>query len=183
MSRPTTPSVSLEEEEVKARPGSHRRDSTSTVASFAFIPPTLPSYLSRSISHDNESEQQQHRLGLAEAVALVVGMQIGSGIFSSPGVIVHSTKSVGSSLVVWLISGILAWTGASSFAELGSAIPLNGGAQAYLAYAVSELFKLSHEPLIFYARQYNPFVSYLFCWTAISALKPGSCAIIALIFG
>ncbi|KAJ9104097.1 hypothetical protein QFC20_004675 [Naganishia adeliensis] len=92
-------------------------------------------------------------------------MQIGSGIFSSPGVIVHSTKSVGSSLIVWLVSGILAWTGASSFAELGSAIPLNGGAQAYLAYA------------------YNPFVSYLFCWTAVSALKPGSCAIIALIFG
>ncbi|KAI5455469.1 hypothetical protein NCC49_000279 [Naganishia albida] len=156
----------LEEEEGKARPGSpERRDSISTVASFAFIPPTLPSYLARSISHDDGTDQQQHRLGLAEAVALVVGMQIGSGIFSSPGVIVHSTKSVGSSLVVWLVSGLLAWTGASSFAELGSAIPLNGGAQAYLAYA------------------YSPFVSYLFCWTAVSALKPGSCAIIALIFG
>jgi amino acid transporter len=153
------------------------------VVSFAFIPPTLPSYLSRSISHDNESEQQQHRLGLAEAVALVVGMQIGSGIFSSPGVIVHSTKSVGSSLVVWLVSGILAWTGASSFAELGSAIPLNGGAQAYLAYAVSESLNLLHSRLISCARQYSPFVSYLFCWTAVSALKPGSCAIIALIFG
>lgn len=128
----------LEEEEGKARPESpERRDSISTVASFAFIPPTLPSYLARSISHDDGTDQQQHRLGLAEAVALVVGMQIGSGIFSSPGVIVHSTKSVGSSLVVWLVSGLLAWTGASSFAELGSAIPLNGGAQAYLAYAVS----------------------------------------------
>lgn len=44
-------------------------------------------------------------------------------------------------------------------------IPLNGGAQAYLAYA------------------YNPLVSYLFTWTAITALKPGSNAIIALIFG
>lgn len=73
--------------------------------------------------------------------------------------------SVGASLVVWIISGVLAWTGArwegpqiessfglinitrffahsfsghpnlcydSSFAELGAAIPLNGGAQAYL---------------------------------------------------
>ena len=60
---------------------------------------------------------------------------------------------------------MLAWTGASSFAELGAAIPLNGGAQAYLAYA------------------YNPLVSYLFAWTAISALKPGGHAIVALIFG
>jgi len=62
---------------------------------------------------------------------------------------------VGASLVVWLISGLLAWTGASSFAELGSAIPQNGGAQAYLSYA------------------YGPLVSYLFAWTAIIALKPG----------
>jgi len=56
---------------------------------------------------------------------------------------------------VWAASGLLAWTGASSFAELGSAIPQNGGAQAYLSYA------------------YGPLVSYLFAWTAIIALKPG----------
>jgi len=74
---------------------------------------------------------------------------------SSPGVVVANTHSVGASLLVWLTSGLLAWTGASSFAELGSAIPLNGGPQAYLAYA------------------YGPLVSYLFAWTAIIALKPG----------
>lgn len=56
----------------------------------------------------------------------------GSGIFSSPGVVTAKTGSVGASLLVWLMSGTLAWTGASSFAELGAAIPLNGGAQAYL---------------------------------------------------
>ncbi|KAG8746914.1 hypothetical protein FRC10_003085 [Ceratobasidium sp. 414] len=44
-------------------------------------------------------------------------------------------------------------------------VPLNGGAQAYLAYA------------------YNPLVSYLYTWTAVGVLKPGSNAIIALIFG
>lgn len=87
-----------------------------------------------------------------------------SYVSSSPGVIVANTQSVGASLIVWLVSGLLAWTGASSFAELGSAIPLNGGAQAYLAYA------------------YNPLVSYLFAWTAITALKPGGNGVIALIF-
>lgn len=74
---------------------------------------------------------------------------------SSPGVVVANTHSVGASLAVWLASGLLAWTGASSFAELGSSIPVNGGAQAYLQYS------------------YGPLVSYLFAWTAISALKPG----------
>ena len=74
---------------------------------------------------------------------------------SSPGVVVANTQSVGASLAVWVASGLLAWTGASSFAELGSSIPVNGGAQAYLQYS------------------YGPLVSYLFAWTAISALKPG----------
>jgi amino acid transporter len=77
---------------------------------------------------------------------------------------VANTNSVGASLAVWLGSGLLAWTGASSFAELGSAIPLNGGAQAYLAYS------------------YGPLTSYLFAWTAIIALKPGGNAVISLIF-
>ncbi|XP_006458096.1 hypothetical protein AGABI2DRAFT_148591 [Agaricus bisporus var. bisporus H97] len=103
-------------------------------------------------------------MGLMNGIALCVGLQIGSGIFSSPGVIVANTHSVGASLVVWLLSGLLAWTGASSYAELGSAIPQNGGAQAYLSYA------------------YGPLTSYLFAWTAIIALKPGSGAIISLIF-
>ncbi|KAJ7172437.1 L-methionine transporter [Mycena filopes] len=105
-------------------------------------------------------------IGLVNGVALIVGLQIGSGIFSSPGVMVANTHSVGARvvLVVWAASGLLGWTGASSFAELGSAIPQNGGAQAYLAYA------------------YGPLVSYLFAWTAIIALKPGGNAVISLIF-
>jgi amino acid permease len=133
-------SKSPDEDERDTRPGSHARHaSEASIASFTFIPPTLPSYLSRSVSNDDDPEQRHHQLGILEAIALVIGMQIGSGIFSSPGVIVHSTKSVGSSLIVWLVSGLLTWTGASSFAELGSMIPQNGGAQAYLFFAVSEL--------------------------------------------
>lgn len=45
-------------------------------------------------------------------MALVVGMQVGSGIFSSPGVVVSQVGSVGASLIVWTVSGLLAWTGA-----------------------------------------------------------------------
>jgi amino acid transporter len=83
---------------------------------------------------------------------------------SSPGIVVANTQSVGASLAVWVAGGVLAWTGASSFAELGASIPVNGGAQAYLAYA------------------YGPLMSYLFTWTSI-VLKPGSNAVIGLIFG
>ncbi|KAJ7905540.1 L-methionine transporter [Mycena olivaceomarginata] len=103
------------------------------------------------IQGENAGEKS---IGLVNGIALIVGLQV---------FMVANTNSVGASLIVWAASGLLGWTGASSFAELGSAIPQNGGAQAYLAYA------------------YGPLVSYLFAWTAIIALKPGGNAVIALI--
>lgn len=125
-------------------------------------------------------------LGLIPSLALTVGLQVGSGIFSSPGSIVASTGSVTASLAVWLASGLLAWTGAASFAELGAALPLDGGAQAYLAAAVSfsSRFWVQENDGSFFvsACQFGPLPSYLFAWTAITVLKPGSCAIIALVF-
>ncbi|KAI9509624.1 L-methionine transporter [Russula earlei] len=145
-------------------PRTLHRGRSFSVSSFGLGGDHFP--LSTSLNETDEVRNSggEKNIGLINGVALVVGLQIGSGIFSSPGVVVANTGSVGASLVVWLLSGLLAWTGASSFAELGSAIPLNGGAQAYLAYS------------------YGPLVSYLFAWTAISALKPGSNAVISLIF-
>ncbi|KAH9063314.1 L-methionine transporter [Lactarius vividus] len=153
----------LELLEGAAPPTLHRGRSVS-MSSLSFERDLLP--LSASLSEPDEVKGAvaEKSIGLVNGVALVVGLQIGSGIFSSPGVVVANTGSVGASLIVWLLSGLLGWTGASSFAELGSAIPLNGGAQAYLAYS------------------YGPIISYLFAWTAISALKPGSNAVISLIF-
>ncbi|KAI0065364.1 L-methionine transporter [Artomyces pyxidatus] len=146
-------------------PPTGQRGRAYSLSGFGFERDLLP--LSASLSEPEEVRTLagEKNIGLVNGVALVVGLQIGSGIFSSPGVVVANTQSVGASLVVWLISGLLGWTGASSFAELGSAIPLDGGAQAYLAYS------------------YGPLVSYLFAWTAIAALKPGGNAVISLIFG
>ncbi|EAU88480.2 L-methionine transporter [Coprinopsis cinerea okayama7 len=144
--------------------GQTRRGRAYSFTGFDFQHDLLP--LSASVTEPgfHSTEGTEKSVGLINGIALVVGLQIGSGIFSSPGVVVANVHSVGASLLVWLTSGLLAWTGASSFAELGSAIPQNGGAQAYLAYA------------------YGPLVSYLFAWTAIIALKPGGNAVISLIF-
>lgn len=70
------------------------------------------------------------KISVTAGIALIVGMQIGSGIFSSPGVVARETGAVGSALLAWLGAGLLSWAGASSFAELGTALPLNGGSQA-----------------------------------------------------
>lgn len=98
-------------------------------------------------------------------LSLIVGLIIGSGIFSAPSQVNKQVGSPGAGLLVWVIAGILVWTGAASYAELGGAIPLNGGAQVYLAKILGEL------------------AGFLFTWVAVLVLKPGSSAIIAIIMG
>jgi len=111
------------------------------------------------------SLEKHKTLTYLNGLSLIVGLIIGSGIFSSPSQVNTNSGSPGASLLVWAIAGILAWTGASSYAELGGAIPLNGGAQVYLSKIFGELF------------------GFLFTWCAVMVLKPGSTAIISIIMG
>ena len=111
------------------------------------------------------SLEKHKSLTYLNGLSLIVGLIIGSGIFSSPAQVNINAGSYGASLIVWTIAGVLAWTGAASYAELGGAIPLNGGAQVYLSKIFGE------------------WAGFLFTWCAVFVLKPGSAAIIAIIFG
>ncbi|EMC96741.1 hypothetical protein BAUCODRAFT_70153 [Baudoinia panamericana UAMH 10762] len=112
-----------------------------------------------------QSLEKHKSLTFLNGLSLVVGLIIGSGIFSSPASVNSNAGSPGAALIVWVVSGVLAWTGAASYAELGGAIPLNGGAQVYLSKIFGE------------------WAGFLFTWCAVTVLKPGSAAIIAIIFG
>lgn len=112
-----------------------------------------------------ENLEKHKSLTYLNGLSLVIGLIIGSGIFSSPSQVNLHVGSPGAALIIWVVSGLLAWTGAASYAELGGAIPLNGGAQVYLSKIFGEL------------------AGFLFTWTAILVLKPGSAAIIAIILG
>lgn len=111
------------------------------------------------------SLEKHKTLTYLNGLSLIVGIIIGSGIFSSPSQVSSKVGSPGAALIVWVIAGVLAWTGAASYAELGGAIPLNGGPQVYLAKILGEL------------------AGFLFTWVAVLVLKPGSAAIIAIIMG
>jgi amino acid transporter len=113
----------------------------------------------------HQSLEKHKSLTYLNGMSLVVGIIIGSGIFSSPASVNSNAGSPGAALIVWVISGILAWTGAASYAELGGAIPLNGGAQVYLG------------------KIYGEWAGFVCSWCAVMVLKPGSTAIIAIIFG
>jgi L-type amino acid transporter 9 len=68
----------------------------------------------------------KRNLGAIEAFAIVISIVIGSGVFTSPGSIDANVPSPGAALLIWLVGGVLAWTGASTLAELGTAIPGEG---------------------------------------------------------
>jgi hypothetical protein len=95
----------------KSRPRNGRSNTVTSFAGFEFEHALLPLTLSGEEAEAAHTADERH-VGLWHAIGLVVGMQVGSGIFSSPGVIVASVGSVGASLMVWVVSGLLAWTGA-----------------------------------------------------------------------
>ena len=111
------------------------------------------------------SLEKRKSLTYLNGLSLIISIIIGSGIFSSPSQVHNNAGSPGAALIVWAVAGILAWTGAASYAELGGAIPLNGGAQVYLTKIFGEL------------------AGFLFMWCAVFVLRPGSTAIVAIIFG
>lgn len=126
---------------------------------------TLENTLSEVGLEDYMRVKRPKKLKYIHGLGLIVGLQIGSGIFASPNQVSSRAGSPGMALLVWVVSGVLAWTGASCYAELGAAIPLNGGTQAYLG----EIF--------------GPLAAFTYTWSTVTILKPGSAAIIALVCG
>ncbi|KAL8413266.1 hypothetical protein RB594_004766 [Gaeumannomyces avenae] len=75
---------------------------------------------------------EKQKLGVTGAVFLILNKMIGTGIFSTPSSIFAATGSVGISLMLWVIGGVLTFAGISVFMEFGLAIPRSGGEKNYL---------------------------------------------------
>lgn len=84
------------------------------------------------LNGDSEAPQAPSRktfrptFGAAAAYGILVSIVIGSGVFTSPGSIDTNVPSPGMALVIWVLGGVLAWSGAGTLAELGTAIPGEG---------------------------------------------------------
>ena len=75
------------------------------------------------------------KLNLLDTTFLVIGSVIGSGIFMTTGFIAEYLPSPGLILIVWLVGGGIALSGALSFAELGAMFPRAGGQYVYIREA------------------------------------------------
>ncbi len=66
-------------------------------------------------------------VGALTATMLVVASMVGTGIFTTSGLLIRDLGSPIAVLVAWLLGGVLALCGALSYGELAAALPRNGG--------------------------------------------------------
>jgi APA family basic amino acid/polyamine antiporter len=75
-----------------------------------------------------------------EAIAIVIGMIIGSGIFLKPGIVLFNAGSPLMGLLAWIAGGIITLASALTVAEISSAIPKIGGLYTYLEELYGEVW-------------------------------------------
>ena len=118
-------------------------------------PATLP---------DAWGERLPRQLGLASAVGAVLANTIGSGIFRVPAITAAELGHAGPMLLVWVLGGIIALSGALSLAELAAAIPRSGG-----------LFRILHAA-------YGPLPAFLLGLAEVIVIAPAGLGAVATIF-
>jgi APA family basic amino acid/polyamine antiporter len=73
------------------------------------------------------------KLGLASASGLVVASMIGTGVYTTSGLMLAEGRTPLGVLAVWAVAGLLSLAGALSYAELASVFPESGGEYALLS--------------------------------------------------
>ena len=104
------------------------------------------------------------RIGFFGALAVLVGVVIGSGIFRTPTTIAQNLGNPWLILLLWAIGGVTALCGALTFAELAARFPHSGGVYVFLREA------------------YGRGVAFVFGWTYMLVTKPAAAGGIAFIF-
>ncbi len=104
------------------------------------------------------------KLGVFDSTMMMMGIVIGSGIFTTTGIMAQYVPSPPLLLGVWLLGGLITLAGAFAFAELGTAMPEAGGHYVYLREA------------------YGPLAGFLFGWMAFWVSMTGSIAALGVAF-
>lgn len=104
------------------------------------------------------------RLTLTNAVMVVVGSVIGSGIFLTPQNVAATVDVPGLMIGVWVLTGFLTLAGALTNAEVASLIPEAGG------------------QYVFFRVTFGQLTAFLYGWTTFIVYQTGSIAAIAVAF-
>ncbi len=108
--------------------------------------------------------QLKTNLRLFEAITIIIGSMIGSGILRLPGNMADTLHSPNLILLAWLVGAVLTVIGALVFAEMAAMYPKAGGQYHFLKEGL------------------GPFWSYQFGWAMFWVIMPGIVASVSLAF-
>lgn len=112
-----------------------------------------------------EDSIPRQTISMTDLIALIVGGVIGTGIFKTPSMIAANTGRTDIFFLAWLAGGVISFMGAMCYAELASAYPHTGGDYHYLT------------------RAFGKKIGFLFVWSRMMVIQPGSIAMLAFVFG
>jgi APA family basic amino acid/polyamine antiporter len=113
---------------------------------------------------EHKTGELPRTLGLADAMAIVVGIVIGGGIFLVPNLVARNLGTPASILSVWVVAGVASFFGALACAELGTALPATGGQFVYLH------------------KIYGPMTAFVYGWTMFLVCRTAQAAWLAVTF-
>ena len=106
-----------------------------------------------------------HTLSVFDAVAILVGLVVGIGIFRTPSIVAGNVSSEWMFIGAWLLGGLVTWVGALCYAELAAADPHTGGEYHLLS------------------RAYGRPVAMMFGWARCTVIQTGAIAAVAFVLG
>ncbi|MCB2293054.1 amino acid permease [Clostridium algoriphilum] len=105
----------------------------------------------------------KREIGFLEAITVVIGMVIGSGIFFKPSIVFKNAGSPTIGILAWVAGGIITIASGLTIAEIAAAIPKTGGIFIYLKELYGEKW------------------AFLFGWVQTVIYVPGSVAALAIV--
>lgn len=112
-----------------------------------------------------ETGAPQRILRTRDAVAIIVGLVIGAGIFRLPSLVAGNAADPLGFYGYWVAGGVISLIGALCYCELASAYPDAGGDYHFLQ------------------RAFGRPVSFLFAWARLAVITTGSIAVLGYTFG
>jgi amino acid transporter len=104
-------------------------------------------------------------LSRSGAIAIIIGIVIGAGIFKTPSMVAGITADIGWMMAVWVAGAIISMAGALCYAELATMYPHAGGDYHFLSKA------------------YGKNIAFLYGWAKATVINTGSIALLAFVFG
>ncbi|EOD00749.1 APC family permease [Caldisalinibacter kiritimatiensis] len=115
------------------------------------------------VNAKNQGNSLKKEIGLFDAITVVVGVVIGSGIFFKASSVFSNAGTPLFGILAWIAGGLITMASALTIAEIATAIPKTGGVFVYLKELYGEKW------------------AFLFGWVQTMIYVPGAAAALAII--